>query len=71
VRPSTAGHPDLLIIATSLGDVDSTLHRLLLIELLATAAVLAALAAVGLWVVRLGLRPLRALDADGGRDPGR
>ncbi len=57
-----SGSPDLLIIATSLGDVDSTLHRLLLIELLATAAVLAALAAVGLWVVRLGLRPLRAIE---------
>jgi two-component system, OmpR family, sensor kinase len=56
------GSPNLLIIATSLGDVDGTLHRLLLIELIATAAVLAALAAVGLWVVRLGLRPLRRIE---------
>jgi two-component system OmpR family sensor kinase len=56
------GSPDLLIIASPLSDVDSTLHRLFLIELLATVAVLAALAAVGLWVVRLGLRPLREIE---------
>ena len=63
VRASVdAGSPNLLIIASSLGDVDSTLHRLTLIELLATAAVLAALAALGLWVVRLGLRPLREIE---------
>jgi two-component system OmpR family sensor kinase len=36
---------------------------LLLIELIATAAVLAALAALALWVVRLGLRPLREIEA--------
>jgi two-component system OmpR family sensor kinase len=58
-----AGSPNLLIIASSLGEVDSTLHRLTLIELLATAAVLAALAGLGLWVVRLGLRPLREIEA--------
>jgi two-component system OmpR family sensor kinase len=56
------GSPNLLIIGTSLSDVDSTLHRLVLIELLATAAVLAALAALGLWVVRLGLRPLSRIE---------
>jgi two-component system OmpR family sensor kinase len=63
VRASVdAGSPDLLIIASTLGDVDSTLHRLILIELLATAAVLVALTALGLWVVRLGLRPLREIE---------
>jgi two-component system OmpR family sensor kinase len=51
----------ILVIAAPLADVDSTLHRLLLIELLVTAAVLAAIAALGLWVVRLGLRPLDAI----------
>jgi two-component system OmpR family sensor kinase len=55
------GSTAMLIVATSLHDVDSTLHRLLLIELLVTAAVLAALAAGGMWVVRLGLRPLDAI----------
>jgi two-component system OmpR family sensor kinase len=63
VRASVdAGSSNLLIIASSLGDVDSTLHRLTLVELLATAAVLAALAALGLWVVHLGLRPLREIE---------
>jgi two-component system, OmpR family, sensor kinase len=53
----------ILLIASSLGGADSTLHRLVLIELLVTGAVLAALAGLGLWVVRLGLRPLRAIES--------
>jgi two-component system, OmpR family, sensor kinase len=53
----------ILIIATSLSDVDSTLHQLFWIELLVTALVLAAIAALGLWVVRLSLRPLDAIGA--------
>jgi two-component system OmpR family sensor kinase len=55
------GSTAMLIVATSLHDVDSTLHRLLLIALLTGGAVLAALAALGLWVVRLGLRPLASI----------
>jgi two-component system OmpR family sensor kinase len=51
----------MVVVATSLADVDATLRRLLWIMLLVTAAVLAALAALGLWVVRLGLRPLDAI----------
>ena len=62
----------VLIVATSLKDVDSTLRRLLLIELLVTAAVLAAVVGLGLWLVRLGLRPLVAIgktaDAIAGGD---
>ena len=54
--------PDrILIVAAPLTGVDSTLHRLLLIELLVTASALAAIAVLGLWVVRLGLRPLTAI----------
>jgi two-component system OmpR family sensor kinase len=52
----------ILIVAQPLGDVDSTLHRLLLIALLVTALVLVGVALLGLWVVRLGLRPLRAIE---------
>ena len=56
--------PDrVLVIATSLAGVDGTLHRLLLIELLATGAVLVAIGGLGLWVVRLGLHPLREIEA--------
>ena len=50
-----------LITAKSLTEVDATLRRLLAIMLLVTAAVLAALAALGLWVVRIGLRPLEEI----------
>lgn len=52
----------ILFVASSLRGVASTLHRLILIEVIATAAVLAALVALGLWVVRLGLRPLREIE---------
>ena len=59
VRAATvAGTDAMLITGTSLADVDATLRRLLAIMLLVTVAVLAALAVLGLWVVRVGLRPL-------------
>jgi two-component system OmpR family sensor kinase len=53
----------VLIVAAPLSDVDSTLHRLLWIEGLVTALVLVAIGALGLWVVRLSLRPLTAIGA--------
>jgi len=63
VRASIEGSdPDrLLVVAAPLRDVDSTLHRLLVIELLVTGLVLAGIAALGLWLVRLSLRPLAAI----------
>jgi two-component system OmpR family sensor kinase len=60
IEPQDPGH--VLFVAASLGGLDSTLHRLIVIEVVATAAVLAALAALALWVVRLGLRPLRQIE---------
>jgi two-component system OmpR family sensor kinase len=63
VRASIEARQDqLLIFAIPLHDVDETLHRLLLIELFVTLAVLAALSVLGLWVVRIGLRPLVAIE---------
>jgi two-component system, OmpR family, sensor kinase len=62
VRAETVpGTSATLITATPLTDVDATLRRLLAIMLLVTAAVLAALAVLGLWVVRIGLRPLEEI----------
>jgi two-component system OmpR family sensor kinase len=65
-RVRAAVEPELngamLITADPLHDVTSTLHRLFLVELLVTLAVLAALAGLGLWIVRLGLRPLRGIE---------
>src|SRR5262249_41128591 len=52
-----------LIVASSLSGVDSTLPRLVLIELLVTLAVLGGLALLGLWVIRVGLRPLTEIGA--------
>jgi two-component system OmpR family sensor kinase len=50
-----------LIVASSLEDVDGTLNRLLLVMLLVTGGVLVAIALLGLWIVRLGLRPLESI----------
>jgi two-component system OmpR family sensor kinase len=58
VRAARDRNGMILVTATSLADVDATLGRLLWIELLVTGAVLAALAGLGYWVVRLGLKPL-------------
>ncbi len=46
------------IIAIPLTDAYQTLHRLFVVEALVIAGILAALAALAWWVVRLGLRPL-------------
>ena len=64
LRVSIEGdHPDeLLLIAAPLRGEDNTLHRLFFVELLVTLAVLGAMTALGLWIVRLGLRPLRAIE---------
>ena len=62
------GSTNTLIIATSLSGVDGTLHRLLLIELFVSLAVLAGIVVLGLWIVRLGLRPLEAIGQDGRPD---
>jgi two-component system OmpR family sensor kinase len=62
VRASVDAREDtMLVVATSLDDVDSTLDRLLRIELVVTALVLAGIAALGMWLVRVGLRPLDAI----------
>jgi two-component system, OmpR family, sensor kinase len=50
-----------IVLARSLKGMDATLSRLLWIELLVTAAVLAGLGLLGLWIVRLSLRPLTAI----------
>ena len=51
-----------LIVAAPLDDVDATLHRLALIEALVALAVLGAVTGLGLWLVRVGLRPLGRIE---------
>ncbi|MGH9301294.1 MAG: sensor histidine kinase [Acidimicrobiales bacterium] len=48
----------ILVVAASLQSENQTLHRLVIIEEVASGAVLLALFLMALWVVRLGLRPL-------------
>jgi two-component system OmpR family sensor kinase len=52
-----------LVTALPLADLDATLTRLLLVEALVTLTVLGVAVAVGLWLVRLGLRPLEDISA--------
>ena len=56
------GAPTMLVLATSLSGVDGTLHRLLLIELLVSLSVVIGIVLLGLWIVRLGLKPLVAIE---------
>jgi two-component system, OmpR family, sensor kinase len=54
---------DVVILATSLAETNSTLHGLLVIELTVTALALLAAVILSLWVVRVGLHPLRDIEA--------
>ncbi len=63
VRASTLRNGDLLIIAQPLGDTGSTLHRLLVIELAVTGGAVIVALIGGFWLVRVGLRPLRDMEA--------
>ncbi len=55
------------IIAVPLGDVESTLHRLLLVEALVIGGVLVALGLTAFFVVKLGLRPLTRFEVTAGQ----
>jgi two-component system OmpR family sensor kinase len=53
---------ETLVVAAPLDEVKSTLDRLLLIEVLVSLGVVGAIVGIGLWLVRLGLRPLRRIE---------
>jgi len=65
VAPLSSGS-GYLVVAVPMNDVVQTLHRLLLIELVATGAVLAGVAGLALVVVRAGLRPLEDIGRTAG-----
>ncbi len=54
--------PVRLVIATPLHDVNSTLNRLAMLELLVGLIVLAGVAAIAFWLVRRELRPLVRIE---------
>jgi two-component system, OmpR family, sensor kinase len=63
---SRSGNGPELVIAVPLQATMSTLGRLLDVELAVTAAALAASLLAGWWLVRIGLRPLRAVETTAG-----
>lgn len=63
VRASVLSGGSQLIIAVGLGGTTATLHYLVKIELGVAAAALAAAAALGWWLVRVGLQPLSDVEA--------
>ncbi len=55
-----------MIVALPLDDTKATLRRLLVVELLVTVGALGAAAALGWWLVQVGLRPLDDVEATAG-----
>lgn len=53
----------LVVSAIPLGDQESAVNRLILLELVGLAAALAVLGAVAFWVIRLGIRPIKQMTA--------
>jgi two-component system, OmpR family, sensor kinase len=62
VAASTLANGNVLIVAQPLGDIGSTLHHLLLVELAVTGGAVVLALIGGLWLVRIGLRPLRDME---------
>jgi two-component system OmpR family sensor kinase len=52
-----------IVVAASLADVDDAVRRLVIVEVVAVIGVLAVLGLVTWWVIRLGVRPLKAMTA--------
>jgi two-component system OmpR family sensor kinase len=50
-----------VVVALPLGDVDATVDRLIVLEVAATVFILAVLALVTWWVIRLGVRPIKQM----------
>ncbi len=61
VRPAD-GDP-AIVVGTARNDVDNAIRRLVTVEVLATAAIVAVLALVTFWVIRLGVRPIKQMTA--------
>ena len=59
VRASVLQNGGVLVVADPINNVTSTLDQLLLVELLVTAGALIGAILLGLWLVQVGLRPLR------------
>jgi len=63
VLVSTTGHGGTVVVAASEQETDRTLKRLLTIEFISGGLILAIAGLSGLWLTRLGLRPLVRMEA--------
>jgi two-component system OmpR family sensor kinase len=57
----------IVITAQPLSDVEDTVNRLVLVEVLVTSIIVAVLGAVTWWVVRLGIRPIKQMTETAAR----
>ena len=62
VRAEQLRDGSTLMVALPLDEVGRTLHQLIVIELVVTGAALLAAVRLGLWLVRIGLKPLRDIE---------
>ncbi|HTV10507.1 MAG TPA: HAMP domain-containing sensor histidine kinase [Acidimicrobiales bacterium] len=62
VRASKIPNGDVVVLATPISDVTSTLSQLVVAEIVVTAGALVGALVLGLWLVRVGLRPLRDVE---------
>jgi two-component system OmpR family sensor kinase len=62
VRASMLPDGNVLIVAQPQVDIGSTIHHLLLVELAVTGGAVVVALIGGLWLVRIGLRPLRDME---------
>lgn len=63
VRAQRTVDGGILLVALSLDDVSHTLHTLLAIELFVAAVALVAAIGLGAWLLGIGMRPLRVIEA--------
>jgi two-component system, OmpR family, sensor kinase len=63
VRAEQLRDGSTLMVALPLDEVGRTLHQLIVIELVVTGAALLAAVLLGLWLVRIGLKPLRDIES--------
>jgi two-component system OmpR family sensor kinase len=63
VRAEELEDGSILLVALPLDEVNRTLDRLVVIAVVVTGAALLAAVGLGLWLVRIGLRPLRDIES--------
>jgi two-component system OmpR family sensor kinase len=63
VRVLSANGTGYVVVAASMSDADSAVHRLVVLTVLVGLGVLLAMTAVGVWLVRSSLRPLVEIES--------